>query len=99
MIGGLRHLDGPVASTRLRDLVPEPDVGHGEQVDVGRVGGLERGEAGGLPLRLTRGVAAGCHEAQYPAGRVGPGGSEGGAGPVDQPGAVLRYQHVVRRPV
>lgn len=41
-------------------------------------------------------VAAGCHEgAEYPAGRVGPGGAEGGPGPVDQPGAVLRYRHVV----
>jgi hypothetical protein len=41
-------------------------------------------------------VTAGCHEgAEYPAGRVGPGGAEGWPGPVDQPGAVLRYRHVI----
>ncbi|HEV3380210.1 MAG TPA: hypothetical protein VG142_04440 [Trebonia sp.] len=73
--------------------------GFGEQVDVLRVGGLERREPGRLPFGLVRGVAAGGHEAQHPAGRVDPGGAEGGPGPVDQPGAVLRYQHVVRRPV
>jgi hypothetical protein len=39
---------------------------------MGRVAGLERWEAGGLPFGLVRGVAAGCHEAQNPAGRVGP---------------------------
>ena len=52
-----------------------------------------------MPFGLVRGVAAGGHEAQYPAGRVGPGGAEGGPGPVDQPGAVGRDQYVVRRPV
>src|SRR5262249_34654560 len=63
------------------------------------VGGLEGREAGGLPFGLVRGVAAGGHEPQYPARRVGPGGTEGRPGPIDQPGAGGRDQHVVRCPV
>lgn len=74
---------------RTCDLIPQPDVGGGEQIDMGRVGGLERGEAKGLPFGLVRGEAAGGPEAQYPGGRVSPSGAEGGPGPVDQPGAVL----------
>jgi excisionase family DNA binding protein len=36
-------IDTNVAGARLRDLVPEPNVGCGEQVDVCGVGGLESG--------------------------------------------------------
>ncbi len=41
----------------MRDLIPQPDVGYGEQVDVRRVGGLELRDAGGLPFRLARSMA------------------------------------------
>lgn len=67
------HLLGPSACTQLRDLFPQLDVGGGEQVDVRRVGGPECRETRSLPFGLMRGVAAGGHEAQDPAGRVGPG--------------------------
>jgi hypothetical protein len=60
---------------------------------------LERGEARGMPFGLMCGVAAGGHQAQHPAGRVDPGGAEGGPRPVDQPGTALRHQHVVWGPV
>src|SRR5215467_8097521 len=63
-VRGLCHVVCPGGRAGLGDLVPEPDVGSGEQVEVGWVGGLEGREAGGLPFGLGWGVAAGGHEAK-----------------------------------
>ena len=60
-----RSVEALGISVAFLDLIPEPDVGCGEQVDVGRVGALERGEAGGLPFGGPQNILQGNQDLSW----------------------------------